>query len=303
MNDTELARLFLKHIQPTRGQIDRFIAGNPSGDPTRSRQHRQYEPALGWIHPPRYCDHGVDGTRVFYHYQSNGARRSSYPEDVPCRLQAHGPSFTHGAQVNDFETWPEQLAARLGEPIANFGIGSYSVLQTFLRLKKTLAAHPATHVIFNVSLEGHNRNIEPITSLRGAKPNVSARPSYHVDEKAGLVDTLRPCLTKEELYRLLDLDFMLEQFGDEIMLKYILSVARETGNDLSRLSNTVHLQRRSNPSDETRFYMRIIRENGIKATMLVLNQVEAYAKENDIRLFLLLTHTGKTPLNRGGDVT
>ena len=57
--------------------------------------------------------------------------------DEECRIASYGDSFTQCHQVSDGETWQETLAAHIGEPIRNFGVGGYGVYQAYLRLRRT----------------------------------------------------------------------------------------------------------------------------------------------------------------------
>ena len=52
----------------------------------------------------------------------------------PCRINTYGDSFTQCHQVSDGETWQEYLAAHLGEPIRNFGMGGYGAYQAYRRM-------------------------------------------------------------------------------------------------------------------------------------------------------------------------
>ena len=54
--------------------------------------------------------------------------------DRPCRMNTYGDSFTQCHQVSDGETWQEYLAAHLGEPVRNFGVGGYGVYQAYRRM-------------------------------------------------------------------------------------------------------------------------------------------------------------------------
>jgi hypothetical protein len=57
-------------------------------------------------------------------YGPDGARRMIANVEEACRISTYGDSFTHGDRVNDGETWQEQVAPRLGEPLNNFGVGA-----------------------------------------------------------------------------------------------------------------------------------------------------------------------------------
>src|SRR5262249_16347034 len=86
----------------------------------------------------------------------------------PCRLNAYGDSFTEGVQVSDGETWCEYLAAHLGEPVRNFGIGGYGVYQAYRRmLRQEATATTAEHLILNIwGLDDHLRSIDAWRWLR-----------------------------------------------------------------------------------------------------------------------------------------
>src|SRR5256885_2648577 len=61
------------------------------------------------------------------------SRTSIMYADRPCRINTYGDSFTQCHQVSDHETWQEYLAAHLGEPIRNFGMGGYGFYQAYRR--------------------------------------------------------------------------------------------------------------------------------------------------------------------------
>ena len=44
-------------------------------------------------------------------------------EEKACRINTYGNSFTQCHQVSNGEAWQEDLAAHMGEPIRNFGMG------------------------------------------------------------------------------------------------------------------------------------------------------------------------------------
>lgn len=92
---------YLKSIQPTRQDIDDWLGG-------RKYPFAKCVPELG-------------------------ARKMQAYADRPCRINSYGDSFTSCEQVSDGETWQEVLARHLCEPVRNYGIGGYSVYQSYLR--------------------------------------------------------------------------------------------------------------------------------------------------------------------------
>ncbi|MSU64618.1 MAG: SGNH/GDSL hydrolase family protein [Opitutus sp.] len=71
-------------------------------------------------------------------------------------MNTYGNSFTQCHQVSDGETRQEYLAAHLGEPIRNFGVGGYGVFQAFARLRRMeQTAVQSPYLIFNVYDDDH----------------------------------------------------------------------------------------------------------------------------------------------------
>ena len=155
------------------------------------------------------------------------ARRRINNADVPCRISAYGDSFTHCDQVSDGETWQEILAAHLGEPIRNYGVGAYSVYQMYLRMKVEEARFPSKYVIMNLYDDDHYRSMIPLQHMRSQArtrpfppsplPHVQANPA-----KEEFLEFPNPCPRPEDLYNFCDLDWTYERaegkFWTRIML-------------------------------------------------------------------------------------
>ena len=88
--------------------------------------------------------------------------------DDQSRIASYGDSFTQCHQVSDGETWQETLAAHIGEPVQNFGVGGYGVYQAYLRLRRTEldVSGGASYVLFNVYDDDHARNLDAYRLLR-----------------------------------------------------------------------------------------------------------------------------------------
>lgn len=155
-------REYLRSILPTRQVVRDFLA--PSApDGTHPNQGWTYDADLGWVHTDAvHAGDGVGGTTTTYRYEPDGARTSINGAAQPCRVHTYGNSFTHCDQVNDGETWQEHLAAHLGEPVRNYGVGGYSVYQAYRRLKviETDPTRGADHVILNIFDDDHFRNLD-----------------------------------------------------------------------------------------------------------------------------------------------
>jgi len=100
--------------------IDVFLA---QSEPTWAR----FDPEVGYRLGSSLPHDGLDGSWTLSSCQANGARTARQYTERPCRINTYGNSFTQCHQVSDGETWQEYLAAHLGEPVRNFGMGGYGV--------------------------------------------------------------------------------------------------------------------------------------------------------------------------------
>ncbi|MEQ2005299.1 MAG: hypothetical protein ABMA26_00770 [Limisphaerales bacterium] len=155
------AWLAARHKKVTAGaHIDAFL------QPPPNNQWAKFDPELGYV--PKDCVQrdGVDGSRTVYRYGAAGERLLINYADRSCRVNTYGNSFTQCHQVSDGETWLEYLAAHLGEPIRNFGVGGYGVFQAFARLRRMeQTAVQAPYLIFNIYDDDHRRTLMPWRSF------------------------------------------------------------------------------------------------------------------------------------------
>src|SRR5262249_49365125 len=114
-----LARERLRSIMPTRQKADEFIKPRSDTAVRRGVYGWTYDPALGWKLYDGVRHDGINGSKTFYHYEPDGARRVVNSAGKPCRIHTYGNSFTHCDQVSDGETWQEYLAGHFQEPIRN----------------------------------------------------------------------------------------------------------------------------------------------------------------------------------------
>lgn len=130
--------------------------------PPPNNQWARFDPELGYVPSDSIQRDGVGGARSIYRYGPAGERRMLQFADRTCRLNTYGNSFTQCHQVSDGETWQEHLAAHLGEPIRNFGVGGYGVFQAFARLRRMeQTAVKAPWLIFNIYDDDHRRTVMP----------------------------------------------------------------------------------------------------------------------------------------------
>jgi hypothetical protein len=133
-------------------------------------------------------------------------------------------------QVNDHETWQEYLAAHLGEPVRNFGVGGYGVYQAYRRmLLKETGGDAAEYIILEVWGDDHYRNAlrcrhaqtYPLWDSDGGRMvHGTFWPNVEMDLESGrFIERDNPLSTSDAVYRMTDPEFMVEALRDDLMLE------------------------------------------------------------------------------------
>src|SRR4051794_24273073 len=205
MPDRDAVIAFLKDATLDRAEVDRFL------DPD-SPSWARFDAELGYLPNDSEVPDNIDGAISTYRYGRFGERRQVNGAGHPCRINSYGDSFTQCHQVSDGETWQEVLAARLQEPVRNFGVGGWSVYQAYLRMLREEKRAPAELIIFNIYDDDHFRNLDSWRNIRNSKHNQFIEPTLPyvaVNTKEGRFEE-RPnvCPTAESVYNLCDLDWV-----------------------------------------------------------------------------------------------
>ncbi len=146
-------REFLEEAALTREAVDRFLD-------LEAHNWAKFDAELGYILHDSTVKDGLDGSYSIYRYYASGERRMLNYVEQPCRINTYGDSFTQCHQVSDGETWQEYLAAHLGEPIRNFGVGGYGVYQAYRRmLREEKTASSGEYIIHKIWVDDHFRSI------------------------------------------------------------------------------------------------------------------------------------------------
>jgi hypothetical protein len=138
------------HI-PSKAIIDTFLIGNCWA---------KFDPELGYTLGNYLPHEGINNSSNISTSQPDGTRTSFVYKNRPCRINTYGDSFTQCQQVNDSETWQEYLAAHLGEPVRNFGMGGYGVYQAYRRmLREEQTKDSAEYVMLYIWGDDHIRSL------------------------------------------------------------------------------------------------------------------------------------------------
>ncbi len=275
---TSRMRAFLKRFLYAREDLDACLAGK--GFP-----FSRYDAELGYIHRDRDFKEGMDGSICSYRYDRSGARRTIAHADKACRINTYGNSFTSCEQVSDGETWQEILAAHLGEPIRNFGIGGYSVYLAYLRMKREEKRSPAKYIIFNIYDDDHYRNLLCWQRFRfgvNRKSIAPTTPYVSVNLKAGkMVEHANPCPKADALYALCDLDRAFRMFKDDYLLqRYVVREQRREQKKSGVPANDYE------DGELTR--------RALYASMRIVEKVEAFAAKEKRLVLYVLSYSSNT---------
>jgi hypothetical protein len=301
-------RALLREATPGREEVDRWL------DPAAPKW-AQFDAELGYRPHDCLVRDGVDGALTVYRYEASGARRRVAYAEAPCRINTYGNSFTQCHQVSDGETWQEYLAAHLGEPLRNFGVGGYGVYQAYRRLvREEQTAAGASHVVLNIWRDDHVRSLYAwmwlhSTTWRGvlAEGALGARVSmFHATPWAHLrldpdtgafAERENPYPTPESLYRLCDPDHVYERFRGDVDVQ--LAAAQRGAPDVDRALLRRVADALGEPAPAEAFAAaeataatarRLLQACGLRASAYVVERARAFAAAHGKRLLLLLSY-------------
>jgi len=290
------AKEYLLSCMPTEKEVRDFVETRVCDSPEDNNRGWTFDGELGWVLKDSVRFDGMDDSNTFYHYEPTGARRRVHFPDVPCRIHAYGDSFTHCDQVNDGETWQEYLSAHLGEPVENYGVGGYGVYQAFLRMKRVEAARPAEYVILNVYCDDHFRNLDAWRTIRFGRrtPCGFPLPHLHVDAARGeCVECANPTPTVEDVYKLLDPDWVCETFADDAVLKCVLAGQQRrelAADDVPMSFGLAHGAMLG--GEDLEEFQKAHAEAALSATQKVVEMAEDLTQKEGSKLMVVVSHGG-----------
>jgi len=291
---------YLRTAAVTKETIDTFL------DPSASTWAK-FDPELGYVLDNSLQHDGLDGCFTISTVQENGARTASAYANRPCRINTYGNSFTQCHQVSDGETWQEYLAAHLGEPIRNFGMGGFGFYQAYRRMIRTeKTAHGAQYVLLYIWGDDHMRSVMrcrhattyPWGKLQGGlffHGNFWANIEMDLDS-GRLVEKENILPTLESLYRMTDPDFMVDALRDDLMVQlytledgYCDPASIDHGR-LNALAETLGVGGidENSPDDLKVSVPRIKNAYGFAATKNVIEKAVRFCRANRKGLLIML---------------
>jgi len=290
----------------TRAMVDRFLDES-------AHNYAAFDPVLGYRLRDCIVRDGVDGANVVYRYEAGGERKRIAYADRPCRLNTYGDSFTQCHQVSDGETWQEVLAAHLGEPIRNYGVGGYGVYQAYRRLLGVEeGSQAAPYLLLNIFSDDHLRNLLRwrwlvIPGYWGVVPRdggdlavasmLHANPWAHLaydPEAQVFVERPSVCPTRASLTNLCDADWVVATFRDDWVAQAVHITQGGTGYDvalLARYAEALGVEPRLEDEEAVReTATRALRRCALASTRWILERLVAWADEHGRRLMVALSY-------------
>jgi hypothetical protein len=286
---------YLRDAAVPREVIDRFLGG-----PSWAR----FDPELGYVLGDFLPADGIDGSVTISTSRPDGARTAFMYVERPCRINTYGDSFTQCHQVSDGETWQEYLAAHLGEPIRNFGMGGYGAYQAYRRMvREEQTDHGAEYLVFYIWGDDHIRSllrcrhalIYPRWDHQGGRMfHNNFWPNLEMDLDAGnLVERENLLPTPESLDRMCDPKWMVEHLRDDLALQLAV-FQRGDIRDLDRPRVDRLAAILDHPMDwEDEATLRsqaggLLDRYSLRATRLVLEKARSFAQANGKKLMVVL---------------
>ncbi|MBC8869664.1 MAG: hypothetical protein H8E44_09620 [Planctomycetes bacterium] len=283
----------------------------------------QFDPDVGYILGNYMPRDGVDGSSTFSTVQPDGARTSFMYKGKPCRINTYGNSFTQCHQVSDGETWQEYLAAHLGEPVRNFGMGGFGFYQAYRRmLREEQTDNSAEYVMLYIWGDDHVRSLLRCRYMltaswnRGQNEKEGRGRMFHGNFWSNIEMNLTTGELEEHdsripdpenLYQMTDPDWMVENLRDDMALAmslYSRGYVHEI--DVARLKQlgghlNCSLDLDENPLPRSTV-ASLLDAYSFAATKTILRKARAFTNEQGKKLMVILLDPYRVtrPLLQGG---
>ena len=286
---------YLRESTVSKDVLDTFL------DP-KKLSWAQFDPEIGYVLGNYLPRNGIDGSSTISTVQPDGARTAHLYVGRKGRINTYGNSFTECNQVNDGETWQEYLAAHLGEPIRNFGMGGFGVYQAYRRmLREEQTDRGAEYVILYIWGDDHIRSLlrcRHAALFRGSdhaggtmfSSNFWANVEMDLDS-GQIVERPNRLPTRESLYGMTDPDWMYQNLKDDLALQ-MLSFLRELIRDVdwpevARLAEVLHLPLvdRENPREAVK---TVLDSYSFAATKYILKRAREFTEREGKKLLVVL---------------
>ena len=236
---------YIRSHLPSKKELDVFL---------NDVSWAKFDPEVGYTLGSYVPRDGVAGSATISTSQADGTRTSTVYRGRPCRINTYGNSFTQCHQVSDGETWQEYLAAHLGEPIRNYGMGGFGLYQSYRRLvREEQTDNGAEYVMLYIWGDDHRRSLLRCRYMligawnRRQNSQEGIGRMFHGNfwsniemnlETGKLEEHDSRLSTRESLYRMNDPEWMVENLRDDLALQMGLYLRGEIRDiDVARLKS------------------------------------------------------------------
>lgn len=289
---------YIRNSVLEKSEIDVFV------DPQKN-SWAQYDSELGYILGNDILGGAIDNSKYISTVRSDGARAMHMYKNLPCRINTYGNSFTMCSQVSDGETWQEYLAAHLGEPVRNYGMGGYGVYQAYRRMiREEQTESAAEYLIFYIWGDDHSRSFLRCRYVSfyttwdnrgGRRFHNNFWPYLEMNMKTGQIEENENILsTPESMYNMMNPDFMYENTKDDMMLQMMTYLNKGIdGLDrkrLQKLAGILDLPRINFKNEvEMRKDIAALRNAyAFAGTEYILGKVKEFTDNNGKKLLVIL---------------
>lgn len=291
---------YVKKNVPSKGAIEIYLKSELTWS--------KFNPVVGYTLGNFLPRDGMDGSLTISTSKPNGARTASLYVGKPCRINTYGDSFTQCHQVSDGETWEEYLAAHLGEPIRNFGMGGFGVYQAYRRmLLEEATKDSAKYTIFYVWGDDHTRSLlrcryfvfaEGFNELSdkdlGENFHNNTWSNLEMDLNTGkFVENKSFIDRREDLVKMADADWMYGHLKTDLALQMYLYKDYKTSEidiaSLKKLSRILDFPiDLDTPATLRENVGKLLDKYGFAATRYTLDKTKEYAENNGKKLLVVI---------------
>jgi hypothetical protein len=293
---------YIKKKCPAKKEIDVFLKD--------SFTWTKFDTVTGYVLNNYMIHNGINNSFTISTTQQNGARTSFMYANKPCRINTYGDSFTECHQVSDGETWQEQLAAHLGEPIRNFGMGGYGVYEAYRRmLIKEDTKDSAQYIIFYIWGNDHMRGLfrcrqmafREYLEMENEVDGIGKRfegnfwASLEMDLNTGKFAEYDSRISrKQDLYKMTDPDWMWENLKTDLALQMGLFIDKKINNidiqQLKKLSVALDFPLDlDNPETLHQNTSRLLDKYGFAATKYILGKLKDFAGKRNKKILVVIS--------------
>ena len=305
---------YIRESVPAHKEIDVFL---------NEMSWAQFDRDVGYI-LGNYMPHdGMDESSTISTVQPNGARTSFMYKGRPCRINTYGDSFTQCHQVNDGETWQEYLAAHLGEPIRNFGMGGLGVYQAYRRMiREEKTDHAAKYIILYIWGDDHIRSLLRCRYMLIKEWNQQTNQAegtgrmFHgnfwsnleinldtgkFEEKDNLLQN------RKSLYKMTDPDWMYKALKNDLALQMYLYKNNQINNInveiLKVLNKHLGCQLDFDRKNLRFSVAKLLDKYSFEATKYILDKADEFVSQNNKKLMVIIFDPYRVTrqLLRGGE--